>query len=979
MSNSIGEKIAILRKTKNLSQSDIAKELYVSNKTVSKWECGNGIPDVETLKKLADFFHVSLDYFVDDKTPATKNQEPKTHKKLPLKVLIISISVALVVILSTMLAVFIPRTPSVKSSEFEINQETLTMSCVIDNSNESFSFNGKIDVPFRNTWKVYSDINATNEITSNVVSLSEGDNTFYLLITNSNNDKKLYTITIRRKPLYTLEFNSNGGSDIENQIVEEEKLATEPNAPTKTGYTFVGWDYDFSNQITEDITINALWAANEYTLNLDTNLSTYQINPANAQFENEESTYSVLCNYNQYYRIPRLTHDYWTCKGFSLTPNGSVQFYLGSSYKNLAIGQDDAVTLYAVWEINNYNIIYNLSSGTNNSNNPSKYNYETATFELADAEREFYTFCGWFTDYGYENQVTQIEKGSSGNITLYAKFEPADQLKYRLSSDKTHYSVVGYFDNPTEISVKSTYNDLPVTEIASNAFSYCSNLETVNIPNSVTSIGSSAFSGCSSLKNMTIPFVGDRVGATVNSTYQYPFGYIFGTSSYTNGIGTLQNFYGSSTSATTSNYYYIPSGLESVRITGGNVLYGAFMNCGNIADITIEENVTYIANQAFNGCNNLTNIEVDADNDNYLSIDGNLYTKDVTRLMQYAIGKAATEFTIPDTVTTIDSYAFSGSLNLTSITIQDGTLEICNYAFSECLHLTEIAIPQSVTTIGKYVFKECALTSVIIPSSVTLVDESVFFNCNTLNKIYCEVGPKPNGWDQYWKNCCSATVIWIFECKLSSDGFSYEITKYNGSSDEIVLPRMYNGLPITSVGAELFKGYTDLTSVTIPNSITNISEYAFSGCSHLTSIIIPDSVKTIGQRAFQNCGQLVSATIPGDADIGNNAFYFCLNIRVIISSGSTKIRDRFLFNCSNVRSIVIPKSVTDIGNSAFYYCSGLTSVIIPNSVISMGHDVFGNCTNLGIIYCEATEQPTTWDTNWKGVYCEANEIWNYNG
>ena len=97
----------------------------------------------------------------------------------------------------------------------------------------------------------------------------------------------------------------------------------------------------------------------------------------------------------------------------------------------------------------------------------------------------------------------------------------------------------------------------------------------------------------SSLGSITIPFVGGS-RKTSSDTYQYPFGYIFGTSSYTGGTATAQYYYGSSTSSTTNTTYYIPSSLKSVTVTGGNILRDAFYNCSKLTSVTIGNGVTSI-------------------------------------------------------------------------------------------------------------------------------------------------------------------------------------------------------------------------------------------------------------------------------------------------------------------------------------------------------------------------------------------------
>ena len=146
-----------------------------------------------------------------------------------------------------------------------------------------------------------------------------------------------------------------------------------------------------------------------------------------------------------------------------------------------------------------------------------------------------------------------------------------------------------------------------VTSIG-NIFIDCSSLTRVVIGNGVTSINSGAFDGCSSLEEITLPFIGAKAGVTASNTYQYPLGYIFGTSSYTGSTATTQYYYGSSTSSLTSSTYYIPSSLKTVTVIGGNILRGAFYNCSNLTSVVIGENVTGIGSDAFYGCSGLDSI-----------------------------------------------------------------------------------------------------------------------------------------------------------------------------------------------------------------------------------------------------------------------------------------------------------------------------------------------------------------------------------
>ena len=255
-----------------------------------------------------------------------------------------------------------------------------------------------------------------------------------------------------------------------------------------------------------------------------------------------------------------------------------------------------------------------------------------------------------------------------------------------------------------------------VTDIGESVFSDCIGLTNITIPDSVTSIGSSAFHGCSSLESITIPFVGARAGVTSSDTYQYPFGYMFGTSSYTGGTPTKQNYHGSSTISGTYTTYYIPSSLKSVTVTGGNILYGAFSGCSGLTSITFGNSVTSIGT-AFSHCTGLTTVNWNA-----------------------------TECTSVGSFNTAP--IFSTCPNLATVNIGDNVKIIPSDAFKDCSGLTSVTIGGSVTRIGNYVFDGCSrLTSITFNGTKAqwnAITKGPDWNYNTGNyTIHCTDGDIP--------------------------------------------------------------------------------------------------------------------------------------------------------------------------------------------------------------------------------------------
>ncbi len=306
---------------------------------------------------------------------------------------------------------------------------------------------------------------------------------------------------------------------------------------------------------------------------------------------------------------------------------------------------------------------------------------------------------------------------------------------------------------------------------------------------------------------------------------------------------------------------------------------------------------------------------------------------------------------------------YSYRANITSVTIPNSVTSIGSSAFSGCTGLLSITIPNSVTSIGDNAFAQCiGLTSVAIPESVENTGSNPFYGCDSLRSVNWNAINCTTYYDgQYiyppFQDCKNITSFIIGErVKILPRGLCYglPITSIN-------IP---NG--VTSIGVAAFKGCSDLTSVIIPNSVTSIGGAAFAQCIGLTSVTIPNSVTSIGDDAFYGCSGLTSPVynahifaymppsysgsyaIPsGIETIAGYAFDGCSGLTsVTIPNSVTSIEVGAFWGCSGLTSITIPNSVTSIGVGAFWECSGLTSVTIPNSVTSIGDYAFYGCSGL---------------------------------
>ncbi len=353
--------------------------------------------------------------------------------------------------------------------------------------------------------------------------------------------------------------------------------------------------------------------------------------------------------------------------------------------------------------------------------------------------------------------------------------------------------------------------------------------------------------------------------------------------------------------------------------------YGAFNDNDSIESVYIPATVTNIGAFAFDNCDKLYAFTVDETNERYKSVDGNLYGSFLFKLINYAIGKTDTEFTLPDGVTSIEYGAFYGSDFLVSITLSDTVEYINAYAFLECSQLSCLKAND-----GNPYFED--------------IDGNLYTKGEKRELVrYAPIQSKES-------------------FVIPEDVHSIGMMSFAGS----LLNTVYVPAGVKEIGSYAFLDCINLENFCFTDETGGLSDITviplgiFSGCSKLKSFVIPEGIKVIDNSAFYNCAAIESITLPDSLEaINDYAFYGCTMLSEInFGKGLQTIGNSAFNGCIGLISLTLPDSLTAIGRSAFWGCDSLISVVLPLNLTSIDEFAFF-CQNIAAAFYKGSAEE--WD------------------
>lgn len=394
------------------------------------------------------------------------------------------------------------------------------------------------------------------------------------------------------------------------------------------------------------------------------------------------------------------------------------------------------------------------------------------------------------------------------------------------------------------------------------------------------------------------------------------------------------------------------SSLTSVVIPDSILMIGenAFADCTNLVEAKIGSGVISIGLQPFSGCTKLDTLTIDALNPYYYCVAGVLFNRNQTTLIQ-ALALHQGTYVVPETVTTIEMFAFLDNSTVTNMVIGNAVTSIADYAFEYCYNLATLTVAAQNPVYGSRdgVLTDQAGTTLLacpqgrtgtytVPDGIITIAYNAFFICTNLTEVICpdSVASVAGA----FVNCFSLTNITIGNSitNLVSPCYGCDNLKTITVSPANAVYTGENGVVLSHDRTRLLVCPSGVTgSFTVPDQVTEIAGSAFGGCASLTNLIIPASVTNIGFQAFTRCSQLssimVSSVNPAFSDLDGALFDKNRTKLLFLPSGKTS-------------SFAIPDSVTNIAGDAFISASALTHLTIGTGFTASGNYLFNALKNL---------------------------------
>lgn len=494
------------------------------------------------------------------------------------------------------------------------------------------------------------------------------------------------------------------------------------------------------------------------------------------------------------------------------------------------------------------------------------------------------------------SQSSKIEVVTGGRKIIY---DPNDY--YLTSHDKN--GILYTADKKKLIFAQINCENFQInpntTIIGSNAFAFCTKLQSITIPQTISTIEFNAFSQ-SSLKSLVF----NAIKCDDFTSCPFP---------------------------TTLNYIEIGTQVESIP---SNFLRG----CDEFDDLIIPSSVKQIGSQAFANTTGLKTVLIQPSS-SVLELSG-IYTFSSSGVESLFLGRdvnvtlgiktSLKQLKLGYDVSTLPLNAFSGCTNLTEVIMPNPNFGVANLttiginAFLNCSSLLSISLPKTVQTLGDAAFKDCSsLQSIELSPQIYTIPKEAFRGCTALNSITLPNGVTSIG-EYAFANCSSLPTINIPEGVTLINGYTFQNCF---QLDNIILPGK-----LISIINYAFDGCTSLSQITLPNSMNAFGWYAFRNCTSLQSVKFSEKFTNIPGFAFQNCTALTGIVLPEKiTTIENNAFDGCTSLTVAETSPVLETISAGAFQNCNLSGINLPATVKSIGASAFDGNSNLMEVYSFNS------------------------------------------------